>query len=102
MRQVRPLGEIGGREKRSSLILVDVEEWSWRRELNPRPSDYKSDALPTELRQLIVLSRELRRTHHHSPVPRSAVERETGIEPATNSLEDSPCFENTEHMRPRR
>jgi hypothetical protein len=24
---------------------------SWRRELNPRPSDYKSDALPTELRQ---------------------------------------------------
>src|SRR5579871_3842380 len=28
-------------------------EWSWRRELNPRPSDYKSDALPTELRQLV-------------------------------------------------
>ena len=28
-------------------------QWSWRRELNPRPSDYKSDALPTELRQLI-------------------------------------------------
>lgn len=26
-------------------------EWSWRRDLNPRPSDYKSDALPTELRQ---------------------------------------------------
>src|SRR5713101_1676771 len=25
--------------------------WSWRRESNPRPSDYKSDALPTELRQ---------------------------------------------------
>src|ERR1700691_973977 len=24
---------------------------SWRRDLNPRPSDYKSDALPTELRQ---------------------------------------------------
>ncbi len=31
---------------RKSLIL-----WSWRRDLNPRPSDYKSDALPTELRQ---------------------------------------------------
>ncbi len=42
--------------------------WSWRRGLNPRPSDYKSDALPTELRQL-------------------KVERETGIGPATNSLE---------------
>ena len=27
--------------------------WSWRRDLNPRPSDYKSDALPTELRQQI-------------------------------------------------
>src|ERR1700704_3460972 len=25
--------------------------WSWRRDLNPRPSDYKSDALPAELRQ---------------------------------------------------
>src|SRR5260370_40650815 len=29
--------------------------------------DYKSDALPTELRQHIVLSCELRGTHHHSP-----------------------------------
>ena len=27
------------------------ERWSWRRELNPRPADYKSAALPTELRQ---------------------------------------------------
>jgi hypothetical protein len=25
--------------------------WSWRRDSNPRPSDYKSDALPAELRQ---------------------------------------------------
>jgi hypothetical protein len=24
-------------------------KWSYRRDLNPRPSDYKSDALPTEL-----------------------------------------------------
>ena len=28
--------------------------WSWRRDLNPRPSDYKSDALPAELRQLFT------------------------------------------------
>ena len=28
-----------------------VRSWSWRRDLNPRPSDYKSDALPAELRQ---------------------------------------------------
>ena len=26
-------------------------KWSWRWDLNPRPSDYKSDALPTELHQ---------------------------------------------------
>ena len=28
-----------------------VRRWSWRRDLNPRPADYKSAALPTELRQ---------------------------------------------------
>ena len=28
-----------------------LKKFSWRRELNPRPSDYKSDALPAELRQ---------------------------------------------------
>jgi hypothetical protein len=27
---------------------------SWRRDLNPRPSDYKSDALPAELRQHVA------------------------------------------------
>ncbi len=26
-------------------------EWSWREESNPRPADYKSAALPAELRQ---------------------------------------------------
>ena len=33
-----------------------LKEWSWRRGLNPRPSDYKSDALPTELRQLMFVT----------------------------------------------
>src|SRR6056297_106841 len=28
-----------------------LENWSWREESNPRPADYKSAALPTELRQ---------------------------------------------------
>jgi hypothetical protein len=41
--------------------------WSWRLDLNQRPADYKSAALPTELRQHL--------------------ERETGLEPATYSLE---------------
>ena len=35
----------------SPLVPASVL-WSWRRDLNPRPSDYKSDALPAELRQL--------------------------------------------------
>src|SRR5271168_4190662 len=36
--------------------------WSWRRDLNPRPSDYKSDALPTELRQPDCISLFVDRT----------------------------------------
>jgi hypothetical protein len=36
---------------RSALAPLLHSWWSWRRELNPRPSDYKSDALPAELRQ---------------------------------------------------
>jgi hypothetical protein len=35
------------RKIRPSVIVL----WSWRRDLNPRPPDYKSGALPTELRQ---------------------------------------------------
>src|SRR5260221_11999129 len=40
-------------EFQDSLRLTPLQNfwWSWRRELNPRPSDYKSDALPAELRQ---------------------------------------------------
>src|SRR5690242_9993166 len=30
---------------------LTISAWSWRRDSNPRPSDYKSDALPAELRQ---------------------------------------------------
>jgi hypothetical protein len=56
---VDPLGErFSGKEDRT-LDLVSArfrqaqpdQTWSWRRDLNPRPSDYKSDALPAELRQ---------------------------------------------------
>jgi hypothetical protein len=31
--------------------------WSWRWDLNPQPADYKSAALPIELRQLTKLLR---------------------------------------------
>ena len=30
--------------------------WSWWTDLNPRPADYKSAALPTELHQLIIIN----------------------------------------------
>ena len=36
---------------------------SWRRDLNPRPSDYKSDALPTELRQRSSNQRKIPKGH---------------------------------------
>ena len=39
------------RKSLSLKTLPTAGRLSWRRELNPRPSDYKSDALPTELRQ---------------------------------------------------
>ena len=41
----------------AAWVSALIQEWrkahlSWRRDLNPRPADYKSAALPTELRQL--------------------------------------------------
>ena len=33
------------------LVLWPIKVWSCRRELNPRPVDYKTTALPSELRQ---------------------------------------------------
>src|ERR1700757_1298436 len=60
---------LNGRAKSPQLPPSKGIEWSRRRDLNPRPSDYKSDALPTELRR------------------RFGMERGTGLEPATNSVE---------------
>jgi hypothetical protein len=40
-----------GLEKSACHSALVTVFWSWRRDLNPRPSDYKSDALPAELRQ---------------------------------------------------
>ncbi len=52
-----------------------VTTWSWRRDLNPRPSDYKSDALPAELRQ------------HGSvmALQRAWTDRELSRQPGTNT-----------------
>src|SRR5208282_4917181 len=35
----------------SPVACRNFVSWSWRRDSNPRPSVYKTDALPTELRQ---------------------------------------------------
>src|SRR5271169_4624829 len=43
--------EPASRKKFGIHPLIQNFWQSWRRDLNPRPSDYKSDALPTELRQ---------------------------------------------------
>ena len=57
---IDPLGERFSRKENRTWILSrrafaarepNNQTWSWRRDLNPRPSDYKSDALPAELRQ---------------------------------------------------
>ncbi len=37
--------------KFKQLHTLPNQKWSWREESNPRPADYKSAALPTELRQ---------------------------------------------------
>ncbi len=34
------------------LFLLEAKKWSWWTDSNPRPADYKSAALPTELHQL--------------------------------------------------
>ncbi len=39
------------RYNQTSLLCFAENFWSWRRDLNPRPPDYKSGALPAELRQ---------------------------------------------------
>src|SRR5215475_16051184 len=52
--------------RRPPIPAVPTVFWSWRRDLNPRPSDYKSDALPAELRQQSEISAPFA---HISPNP---------------------------------
>ena len=60
-RQIYSLIPLAARESPQKLFRLasqldnkttsSVQKWSWREESNPRPADYKSAALPTELRQ---------------------------------------------------
>jgi hypothetical protein len=47
----KPAAPLPSPPNRRNIRLPVIVLWSWRRDLNPRPPDYKSGALPTELRQ---------------------------------------------------
>jgi hypothetical protein len=47
----KPAAPLPSPPNRRKIRLPVIVLWSWRRDLNPRPPDYKSGALPTELRQ---------------------------------------------------
>ncbi len=47
---VCPLWPLG-----NTPIFIFIKKWSWWTDLNPRPADYKSAALPTELHQRLML-----------------------------------------------
>ena len=53
--QIYSLPPLTAREPRHNLFkhprLSAILPWSWRWDLNPQPADYKSAALPVELRQ---------------------------------------------------
>ena len=59
-------GATSASPRKTSSCFRNLLIWSWRRESNPRPSDYKSDALPTELRQQ---EESTAFRAHHSSVP---------------------------------
>jgi hypothetical protein len=46
-----PIASVARNSSATLQKSPDPSIFSWRRESNPRPSDYKSDALPAELRQ---------------------------------------------------
>src|SRR5688572_28147924 len=49
--QPAPFGHSGILPQVFDLTERAAKRWSWRWDSNPRPADYKSAALPTELRQ---------------------------------------------------
>ena len=51
----KDLPEKGSFSLSLQIYFVKTYYWSWRWDLNPQPADYKSAALPVELRQLIKL-----------------------------------------------
>ena len=56
--QIYSLPPLATRERSHDIKLLR-KNWSWWTDSNPRPADYKSAALPTELHQLIAFCRSL-------------------------------------------
>jgi hypothetical protein len=68
-RQIYSLIPLATREPlRVFIFMLVTLSWSWREESNPRPADYKSAALPTELRQQLFQAFQINR---QSPSGRS-------------------------------
>jgi hypothetical protein len=89
--------------KRLRMARATTCSWSWRRDSNPRPSDYKSDALPAELRQheplppaepSKQLSTTARGVQGSTPCPRRHVSKLTVQEVGADSNPQPNCTEN--------
>ena len=74
--QSAPFGHSGTYPYEVCFSIVQGE-WSWRWDSNPQPADYKSAALPIELRQ-----HEAR----FGPNPEEKVATRKGLEPSTSNV----------------
>jgi hypothetical protein len=64
---------------------LKIVKWSWRRDLNPQPADYKSAALPIELLQPITIDKwKLETTLKVSPSSRTLI-KETSLHNANGT-----------------
>ena len=89
-RQIYSLLPLATREpfhdKVCSFCFFARGKWSWRWDLNPQPSDYKSDALPIELHQHCQSAR----TSHAGLATASQAAKKMatrkGLEPSTSSV----------------
>src|SRR5476651_669942 len=75
--------------------------WSRRRDLNPRPSDYKSDALPTELRRQSLFETAYETANTHSPMLHTGmVALRNNMHPWHNSVrfpDENPALADRAH-----
>ena len=68
------------------LFFFLPKNWSWRWDLNPQPSDYKSDALPIELHQHRQSVSRWPSRIDPTPSIRKKMATRKGLEPSTSSV----------------